>query len=70
MSYPKPRKKTVIGVQNVRRLTPDGKEVKDQIPVVLYGKLPNTMLPCKESGCKELRLSGTARCKNHVRNYQ
>ncbi len=70
MSYPsRNRKITVIGVQNMRRLLPNGKEEKVQVPVIFYGKIPNTFLKCKEDGCKENRLSGTARCQKHVIQY-
>lgn len=68
MSYPKPCKKTLIGVQNARVITPSG-EKNIQIPVIFYGKLPNTFQTCKESGCSNKRLSGTARCKDHVRQH-
>lgn len=67
MSYPKPKKLTVIGVQNMVRMV-GGKSQKVQVPVVFYGKLPNTFLECKEL-CGKKRLSGTARCEDHVKQY-
>lgn len=71
MSYPKPRKITVIGQQTMVRMV-GGKSEKVQVPVVWYGQLPSDMRPdrpCKENGCSSLRLHGSSRCKDHVKQY-